>query len=693
MGKKTVLIKVTFLPLVSHLIALATAADDQASLEEIITSQSRHEKPLSDLSGNITAVSASELDLVKPTHFNELAVRLSGVNLSRNSGQEYLAAIRSPIFTGSGACGAFLMAQDNIPLRAAGFCNANELFEGFTEQAERVEVVKGPGSALYGSNALHGMINIITAKAGTDEGKASVETGADDFIRLNFSKGFSGEKQGLRLSASLTHDGGFRDQSGYDQQKINLRHHYQGDAWEIESSLYLTNLDQETAGYITGRDAYQDAAKIRTNPNPEAFRKARSLRYWTQFSTALTENAQWRITPYMRLLEMEFLMHFLPGQPLEENSQASFGLQNGFYLYPGHDIELVTGFDLEYTRGALKQTQAAPTTGSAFLQATVPAGKQYDYDVDSFMAAAFLQGDMALGEKLSLLAGARLEYIRYDYRNNMLSGRTRDDGTACGFGGCRYSRPEDRRDDFTVFSPKVGLLYKYHQNHHLYLNLSHGFRAPQATELYRLQREQQVADLDKVSLKNAEIGLRGEGTRWRYDIAFYVMDKTNYIFRDSSYFNVNNGESDHIGADLTLGFDVTQQVSLSGNVSFARHRYNFDYVSNGINLKGREIDTAPNEFGSLQVTWRPAKNITMEMEWVHMGRYFLDPENLYQYGGHDYFNMRGFVDISDHIRFSFRLMNLTNRKYAERADYTVFSGPRYFPARPRSLYLGVSATF
>ena len=83
----------------------------------------------------------------------------------------------------------------------------------------------------------------------------------------------------------------------------------------------------------------------------------------------------------------------------------------------------------------------------------------------------------------------------------MLSGHTDENGVACGFGGCRYCRPKSRKDDFTAFSPKIGLLYKYHDNHDVYLNVSKAFWAPQATELYRLQRAQEVVDLGKVSLK------------------------------------------------------------------------------------------------------------------------------------------------------------------------------------------------
>ncbi|WP_321390714.1 TonB-dependent receptor [Emcibacter sp.] len=669
------------------------ASAEEAEIEEVVSTQSRSEKPLFEQSGNLALVKGEEVEFIGSTHINELAVRVPGVNISRNDGQEYLASIRSPVLSGAGACGAFLMAQDGIALRSAGFCNVNELFEAFTEQAERIEITRGPGSALYGSNALHGIINVITPAANTDEGRVSLEGGSNEFGRLNASKGITGEKHGFRAMVSVTHDGGYRDDSGYDQQKVNLRHYYTGEEWTISSSLSLTNLDQETAGYITGLDVYKDRDISRTNPNPEAFRKAKSLRYWSRFSTAISDDVRWQFTPYVRALDMEFLMHFLPGAPLEENSQTSIGLQNGFYINEDSDLEIIAGADFEYTRGSLKQTQENPTEGSAFLQATIPAGKQYDYDVDSIMAAAFLQGDWAISEKLHLLAGARLEYMRYDYTNNMVSGRVDEDGNECGFGGCRYTRPESRVDDYTAFSPKIGLLYQFDENHNVYLNLSHGFRAPQATELYRLQRAQTVADLGKVSLKSIELGVRGKRNRLSYTVSLYAMEKDNYIFRDSSFFNVDSGKSDHIGADVMVKLDLTDRLSVRGNVSFARHRYTFDLFSEEINLNGKDIDAAPRNFGSMQLNWRPTEKVTTELEWVHMGSYYLDPENLHKYEGHDYLNLRADVQVKETYALFVRVMNLTDVKYAERADYTTFTDERYFPGKPRSYYVGMKVKF
>jgi len=676
--------------LAATLAGTGSHADD---IEEVTSTASRSERPLSDQGGSILLLGRTELDFVKPAHFSELSVRAAGANFARNDGQEYLGSIRSPIFTGAGACGAFLMAQDGIPLRAAGFCNVNELFEAFTEQAARIEITRGPGSALYGSNALHGMVNVITPPANRDDGSMTLEAGANDFIRLNISQGLTGKNHGLRAMASLSHDGGAREQSGYHQQKIALRHDYNGQVWTAASSLTLTNLDQETAGFITGKDAFKDRELSRRNPNPEAFRRAKSLRFWSRFSTDIGDNVRWQVTPYLRALDMTFLMHFLPGQPLEENNQQSIGIQNGFYINEGSAFTVIAGVDVDYTRGALRQTQENPTEGSAFLQETIPSGKQYDYDVDSLMAAAFLQGELALGAKWHLLMGLRFEYIRYDYRNEMVAGRTRADGSVCGFGGCRYSRPESRKDDFAALSPKISLWYNYQDNHRIYLNVGHGFRAPQATELYRLQRAQQAADLDQVSLKNIELGFRGQQKAVTYDLSFYAMKKDNYIFRDADFFNVNNGRSDHIGADLMVKIDLNEWLTLRSNMSFARHRYAFDYISSGVNLRGRDIDSAPRHFGSMQLILRPTDHIKAELEWVHMGPYYLDPENAHDYQGHDYLNLRAEFQASEKYGFFLRVMNVTDRRYAERADYTSFTEERYFPGKPRSFYMGFKAGF
>ena len=117
-----------------------------ANIDEIVTVATRAEADLAQVIGTVAVVDEETLKAVSHAHVQQALSRVAGVNLHRGNGQEYLPAVRSPVLTGAGGCGGFLMQEDGIPLRAAGFCNINELFEANTEMAQRIEVLRGTGT-------------------------------------------------------------------------------------------------------------------------------------------------------------------------------------------------------------------------------------------------------------------------------------------------------------------------------------------------------------------------------------------------------------------------------------------------------------------------------------------------------------------------------------------------------------------
>lgn len=675
------------------LMPMISAAQTVGEDDTLTVTGTRSERLASDVVGNQASVSGAELEFIAPTHINEALLSIAGANISRNNGQESLISLRSPIFTGAGACGAFLTAQDGIALRAAGFCNVNELFDGFSEQAGRIEVVRGPGSVLYGSNAVHGVINIISKEVGDGGTTASFEAGSWGYLRLNATGAVKDGNNGFRVSGTAVHDGGYIENSGFNQQKGQIRHEYDDGNWKISSNIVATNLDQDTAGFLVGLDAYRDPVLARTNANPEAFRKAKSFRYWSTISKNVTDDVRWQFSPYARVADMEFLMHFLPGQPLEENKQRSVGFQNAFYFNEGSNLEIIAGVDGEIAKGELKQTQANAITGNNFLAATIPPGQQYDYEVDTKLIAGYLRGDFDVTEQLSVIGGVRAEYMNYDYDNRINSGRVDENGNACGFGGCRYTRPADREDSFSNVSFEAGLLYKLDENNSFYSRYSRGFRAPQATELYRLQNSQVVADIDSVKLDSIEAGIRGTINAFSYDVAAFYMKKDNVIFRGSDRINVDNGKSKHVGVEGMVEYQFPADVSVRANGSIAKHTYDFDNFSGAINWNGLDIDTAPRNFGSIQLNWSPADKVKAGLEWVWMGSYYLEPTNTYQYEGHNYFNLRIEAEAMENVDVFLRVINLTNVRYAERADFSAFGGERYFVGKPRAFYGGARIRF
>ena len=659
-------------------------------IDSILVTGTREDQLLSDLTGNAAVINSEVLQMVGHTHIQESLLRVPGANFARGNGQESLPALRSPVLTGAGACGSILSAVDGIPLRAAGFCNINELFDAHTEMADRVEVVRGPGTALFGSNAMHGVVNVITPAASVGSRYSlSLEGGPDDYSRMKLSGSENYGVHGLRADLSLSHDGGYRDDSGYDQQKLTLRHEFGHDRLNITTTMAFTNLNQETAGYVVGEDAYRDDDLNDTNPNPEAYRDTQTARLASSIDYQLDDISHITITPYVRYTDMDFLQHFLPGTPLEENGQKSVGLQTAYFREMNDYLNIITGVDIEYTEAFLKQGQDAPTQGSPFLVATIPEGKHYDYEVDAVMVAPFIHTTWQLNEQLSMTAGLRYEMMDYDYNNRMLAGRTDENGVACGFGGCRYSRPEDRGDRFENWSPKLGFLYDLSDSQQVYLNLAQGFRAPQATELYRLQRDQIKADLEPEELYSAELGLRSQSDQFSYEVNIFAMKKRNVIFRDSDFFNVADGETQHKGVELALAYVVTSGLDFSLSASYAEHEYNDDRVLNGVEIDNNEVDSAPHHFGSAQLGWDITNKLRTELEWVNQGEYFTDPENLHKYDGHNLFNLRTRWQPNSQWNVVTRITNIANRDYAERADFSGFSGDRYFPGEPRSLYVQV----
>lgn len=601
--------------LASMNIALPAYAQEEEdfSLDELVVTGTRSGTPILDLAGNTGRISEEEIDLVRPDHITEIVNRVSGVNIQRGNGQEHLTSIRSPVLTGGAGAGSFLFLEDGIPLRAAGFANVNGLFEVNYEQAGGIEVVRGPGSALYGSNAVHGLINVLSRAPSLDlEREIDLSIGPHDLYQMKGTVSDTIGQHGYRLSVNGTTDGGYVSDSGYDQQKVSFRHDYYGDIDSFKTLFSHTNLNQETAGYITGFRAYEDESRSRTNPNPEAYRDAKSTRLSTEWERQLTDSSTFRLTPYLRHTEMEFLMHFLPGQPVENNKHSSVGLLAAYTkdLDGGHKV--IFGTDFEYTEGELSEVQFNPTRFGQFLQ-----GVHYDYEVDATVVAPYVHSEWQVLDRTRVTAGVRYEYTKYDYTNNTDS---REFGT-------RYLRPDSGKDTFSNLSPKLGLVQQLTDNTAAFINYARGNRAPQTTDLYRAQiGPSQTGGADSETIDSVEIGVRKVGEGLQYEIAAYHMKKDDYFFTDTNNENVPDGKTNHTGLELGMFYPFNELFDIGANVTFAKHEYDFNKPGSGIE-KGDYLVTAPKRMGNIRLGWNVTPVTRAELEWVHMSEYYITDGN------------------------------------------------------------------
>jgi outer membrane receptor protein involved in Fe transport len=665
----------------------AYSADAEEALTEIVVTSERRNQPKLFHTGNIERLDVDEVAWVQHQHISELLGRVSGTWIVRGSGQDHQTAIRSPVLGGAGSCGGFLILEDGIPTRPSGFCNTNQLIEVNAEQAQSIEVIRGPANALFGSNALHGVVNVLMPEpAGAGSAYVGVELGANNYVRARTTLPFASDKPWI-AALNYAEDGGFRAASGYRQGKLHAKRRWSKGDSRFTLAITTTNLRQETAGFITGKDAFEDESLSETNPNPEAYRHADSVRLYGVWNTK-GRRIDIDVRPYVRRSSMEFLHHALPGQPVERNGQVSAGVITAIRLERAGWYS-VAGFDLEWSDAYLRQTQAELATGSAAQRETRPIGKHYDYEVDALVVAPFVQTEYRISDNWSVGGGIRLEYARYEYDNKMLSGNTRDNGSECGFGGCLYTRPDDRTDSFTNIAPNVSARYRLSDQTVLYSRLTRGFRAPQTLELYRLQRGQQVADLDSEHVDSLEVGVRSNHQRTTMDFAAFAMRKRDSVFRDADGFNVTGGRSKHAGIEADVDISIAPQWSLNANATYARHTYEFSAIGRGEDfVAGHDIDTAPRWLGRLELTYEPTASSRLGIQLHHVGNYYLDPANEHEYAGHTLANFRVMYSPASQYALILRINNLLNTRYADRAD---FAGRnyRYLPGRGREAFLEI----
>jgi outer membrane receptor protein involved in Fe transport len=662
---------------VSSCLLACVALLQASAADEIIVSAERREQARSKTALSIGAIDADEIIRINPDHPAEALNRVAGVLIHRGNGQEHLTAIRSPVLTGGAGAGSFLFLEDGVPLRSAGFANVNTLFEAHVELAERIEVVRGPSGAAYGANAIHGVVNVVT-RSPSARLSYLAETSADTIGRVK-GRGFASDtigRHGFFAGVSLLDDPGFREESGADEQKATFRHDMEGERVRMRTIVAGYNLNQETAGFVEGPEAYRDRALRRTNANPNSFRDAKGVRWSTRIDAALGEGVVLSATPFARWNDMAFRLHFFPSQALETNSHWSVGGQNALYIDQG-GLSTIIGFDAEYSEGALTEFQSIPTVFS-FTQ-----GLHYDYEVAATSLAPFAQLSIQLGDRLRAIAAARVDYTRYQYRNR----------TNSGIVG-RFLRPASRTDEYSTVSPKFALVYETGPAD-LHFSYARGARPPQTTDLYRLQINQTADPPESETIDAFEIGVKGGRGSLRYEVAGYYMWKRNFFFRDADGFNVNDGRTRHVGGEAELSASLPWGFALDAQASYGRHTYRFErpvlslpQASEAISF-GDAVDTAPRWLAGLRGRWAPEGGpLSAEIEWTFVDRYFMDAAKTAVYPGHSLVHVRAEWAVSDRVAATATLRNVFDRLYAERADFA-FGAERYFPGEGRIASFGL----
>ena len=674
---------------------------EETALAEVTVTATREGQLVNETPATIGIIKEKTLRETKPSHPSEIMGQIPGVWVNVTGGEGHQTAIRQPLTTNP----VYLYLEDGIPTRSTGFFNHNALYEVNLPMAGGIEVNKGPGSALYGSDAIGGVVNVLTRKPPTrPEIDASLEAGSYGWARATATGGTAFGDHAFRADINVSHTDGWRDYTGYDRQSATLRWDSAiGNDATLKTVATYSNIDQQTAGSSAiSRSDFDN--NPRTNYTPISLRKVQAFRLSSAYEKE-SGNSLLSITPYYRNNAMDLLANWsLSYDPtIYTTENQSFGAQIKYR----HDFaplrtRLIVGIDLDHSPGSRLENRISTTsTGSGYTRvytSYTQGARVYDYDVTYQGISPYVHGEISPVEKLRISAGLRYVQVSFKFDNSFGT-------TPIQTGTAYYGQVGNTDIDFGHLSPKLGATYMFSEAINVFAAYNHAFRAPSEGQLFRpavassalaaSAAAQASRNLKPVKVDSVELGLRGKiNAAINYDIAAYYMTKKDDILGSkdpvtNASTTTNAGKTLHKGIEIGAGAQLASLWRVDTALSYAKHTYE-SWVTKDGNFSGKEMELAPRTIANTRLTFGDAKVGMVQLEWLHFGSWWSNAANTSKYAGHDLANLRGTYPLSRDINLFGNIHNVTDQRYAESTG--VSSGfDTFAPGLPRTFTLGLQA--
>ena len=461
------------------------------TLPEVVVSTSREEQLASSTPLSVGVIREEEIRETRGHHPSELVNRSPGVYVSNFGGEGHATAIRQPITTKA----LYAYLEDGVPIRSTGFFNHNALYEINIPQAGRLEIIKGPGTAVYGSDAVGGVINSFTREpTAQSEAELFVEGGSSRYVRgLGSASTPSGELGCGWMPTSPGRMGGATILPTIARAAPC--------GGTIISATALASRPCGSLSYrSTGRRrqrSHRHGLPDRALPELHPDRVSPGVGDSALVGVPGTDGAI--VLPGDAVCAVQ--QHgLLPSWQLSfdpqtwESRNYSIGLLTHYRrTLPQLRTNFSTGVDLEYSPGSRLETEIQPQRAGQVFTAYTTGEVQYDYDVSFWQASPYAQADVSLPGRVQLSAGARYDQPGYEYDNRLSVLETGS-----------HRRPASTGVGFNRLSPKLGATWEIAPSASVFASYREAFRAPSESQLFRQGSAENTVDLKPVRAANGK---------------------------------------------------------------------------------------------------------------------------------------------------------------------------------------------
>ena len=551
-------------------------------LEDVVVTATKYESPVKDVPASVTIISSEE---IKNQHLpngdiGDLLRSVTGITLRR----AYAPFPAYPNIRGVGS-DATVILVNGIPTNW-------EITQAIPpENIDRIEILRGPASALYGANASGGVINIIT-KEGKDEFRSAISGGYGTFNTHRFSATTSGgvaKRLYFSLAAYQEESDGEKvvtnkvipsitmiDDCDYEKWAVSLNTNYKLDDDSKVSFLYNFFNDKYTRGRpnVGGDWDRHFASFIYDRKLGERFAFKGSLGYRYDDLLHRYDKGGTNYDPRMRRYTDYY------ETPIELQLTGDVGLGN----------TLTAGFF--YNRQKTDQKYISSTTGESL--------RKNKYKVRTL--AGYLQDTWKPRDSVIITAG-----LRYDHWKNY-------DNTFTAF---KAKNPADSTHD--NWSPKFGIRYNFTEQASVWANYGMGYKPPTPEQLYDDRTSggnprQPNPDLKPEKTHSWELGFEkwfGKSVRTKL-VGFYnyTDDKIlSWFSADNIWINKNIGRTKSYGAELDVTLHLLEHWLVTANYTWNRAK--IDDNPSKPEQEGNWMPFSPKHKANLGITYAIEDNFSV----------------------------------------------------------------------------------
>jgi len=655
----------------------------------VVVTATKNERNIKDVPERIEVIGRDKIDLFAGNTVDGYLRFFTGVNVDRFSG--IFSKNASITMRGLNSAQRTLILLDGIPLNKTdgGSINWNRID---AENVEKIEVIKGPVSALYGSNGMSGVVNIITKDPATHTGgDVSFAYGTYNTLGSRVHYNFSKIKNNKGLFGGLS--AFYRQGEGYILYPYGTR-----DSTDIKTYL-REGVIQGRAGYLFGPHS-----KIVAEYGYFDDKRGDGIRIYDRdggYSKFSTHFARVSYTGSFGKYKMNIL-GFLQREDFHQQKESlktdkvpPFAVTQ-YVLYGTFSNRNDNGLQMNISRPFAKHHFI--TGGFDFKTGSVDASDIYytSTDIVSNLGnmnfyALFLQDEASfLDDHLKIIAGIRSDFVKFYHGKFLMEEPTAATSVLSSTAG---NFPDD---SWTSICPKLSIQYRISENSRIYVSAGKGFRPPMLDDLCRNGSISKGLKIANPYLKPEKINSYEIGASWQIFKNFNLEPTLFYsLGSDFQYFvgtgdsifagtkmkpvlkRQNIGEAEIYGAELAFQWNLTKSLLFEGNGSYYHSVINkFNVTGFVVNdLTGKTLmEVAPYQVNAS--LWWKNRFFNLALGYHYKAPQWTDDENTVWADSYSLIDAKITRVLDEKYKISLSVENLLNDTFID--EKGVLGIGRYF---------------